>query len=202
MTEPAPRRAPASSAVGRRRLLVNATDLARQPGARRHVDATVALDDLDVDDPRLTGDVTIDVTAVSTLDDIEVAGTLLVAWADHCSRCLRPLSGPLVVDIDERYAEPSADPGRPDDPEAFPIVHGQIDLAPMVREELLLAVPDAPRCRPDCPGLCPICGADLTAGPCGCDTTVRDERWAVLDQLKGLQGDEPDDDETGDATTP
>ena len=63
-------------------------------------------------------------------------------------------------------------------------MNGQIDLAPMVREEVLLAVPDGPLCRPDCPGLCPICGADLAEGPCGCDTTERDERWAVLDQLR------------------
>ena len=65
------------------------------------------------------------------------------------------------------------------DPEAFPIEHGQLDLAPMVREEVLLGVPEAPLCRPDCPGLCPTCGADLQTGPCGCSTEVRDERWAA-----------------------
>ena len=54
----------------------------------------------------------------------------------------------------------------------------------MVREDVLLGVPDAPLCRADCPGLCPVCGADLADGPCDCDTTVRDERWAVLDQLR------------------
>ena len=72
----------------------------------------------------------------------------------------------------------------PRDPEAFPIENGQLDLAPMVREEVLLGVPDAPLCRDDCAGICPSCGADLNDGPCGCTTTVRDERWAVLDQLR------------------
>ena len=54
----------------------------------------------------------------------------------------------------------------------------------MVREEVLLAIPDAPLCRDDCPGLCPVCGADLQTAPCGCETAVGDDRWAVLDQLR------------------
>jgi uncharacterized protein len=161
------------------RLTVNAVELLRQPGTRRHMDAAVALAELDIDDPRLAGDVAVDVTAESTLDDIVVAGTLTVDWRDTCRRCLRPLSAPLVVDVEERYALPGASV----DPEAFPIEHGQLDLAPMVRENVLLGVPDAPLCRDDCPGLCPICGADLQTDPCACDTAVRDERWAVLDQL-------------------
>jgi uncharacterized protein len=161
-------------------LTVNAAELLRQPGARRHIEIVISLDELDVDDPRLEGDVAVDVTAESTLDDIDVTGTLTVAWRDTCRRCLRPLAGPLVVDVDERYA----DPGATVDLEAFAIEHDQLDLLPMVRENVLLGVPDAPLCRDDCPGLCPVCGADLQADPCTCDTAVRDERWAVLDQLR------------------
>lgn len=172
------------SEPGQRRLLVNAAELLRQPGTTRDVSTAVPLDAVGVDDPRVHGDVTVDVTATSTLDDIEVAGTLAVEWSDHCARCLRPLADTLRIDVAERYAEASDDPGRPTDPAAFPIEHGQLDLAPMVREEVLLGIPDAPRCRADCPGLCPVCGADLADGPCGCDTAVRDERWAALDQLK------------------
>ena len=54
----------------------------------------------------------------------------------------------------------------------------------MVREEVLLAIPDAPLCRDDCPGLCPVCGADLQTAPCECETAVGDDRWAILDQLR------------------
>ena len=54
----------------------------------------------------------------------------------------------------------------------------------MVREHVLLAVDDPRLCRPDCPGLCPVCGADLSAGPCECDAPVVDDRWAALDQLR------------------
>jgi uncharacterized protein len=48
-------------------------------------------------------------------------------------------------------------------------LHGNwLDLLPMVRDAIHLAVPIAPRCRPDCRGLCPECGADLNKGSCEC----------------------------------
>ena len=159
-------------------LVLNAAELLRQPGSHRRVEVDVSRGELGLADARLTGDVTVDVDVESTLDDVIVTGRLTTSWRDQCSRCLRPLSGVLEMGVDERYA---VDPGADD---AYPIVRGQLDLAPMLREEVLLAMPDAPLCRPDCPGLCPICGADLQEGPCGCDTTTRDERWAVLDQLR------------------
>ena len=137
----------------------------------RSISTSVAQADVDVDDPRLDGDVAIELALTSTLDDIEVVGTLTVDWSDECRRCLAPLAGPLTVEVDERYTPVADEPGRTADPEAFPIEHGQLDLAPMVREEVLLGVPDAPLCRDDCAGICPECGADLAAGPCGCEPT-------------------------------
>ena len=44
-----------------------------------------------------------------------------------------------------------------------------LDVSEEVREALLLEIPMAPRCREDCRGLCPGCGADLNEGPCGCE---------------------------------
>ena len=60
------------------------------------------------------------------------------------------------------------------------VVDDLIDLAPAVRDAVVLALPVAPLCRPDCPGLCAECGvrlADLT-GDHAHDTL--DPRWAVL----------------------
>lgn len=72
------------------------------------------------------------------------------------------------------------------DPDAFPIVGEQLDLAPAVRETVLLDAPSSPLCRPDCAGLCPRCGADLNQGPCGCADDLVDERWQALDALRDL----------------
>src|SRR6266516_1144628 len=73
-----------------------------------------------------------------------------------------------------------------EDPDAYPLASDatEIDLAPAVREELLLAVPRFLQCREDCRGLCPRCGQDLNAGPCGCAPGA-DPRWQALESLKG-----------------
>ena len=70
-------------------LRINAAELLREPGTRRRVDAQLALADVDAVDGRLAGDVAVDVTLESTLDTVEVAGTLTVDWSDTCRRCLR-----------------------------------------------------------------------------------------------------------------
>lgn len=167
-----------------RHLVINASELLREPGSRKHVSTVVGTSEIDAQHPAVTGDVTIDVDLESTLDDIGLTGTVHVPWTGQCRRCLRPLSDALTVDVDERYAEAASTPELIDDVDAFPIVRGQIDLAPMVRENVLLAADELRLCRDDCPGLCPICGADLMAGPCDCNADVVDERWAVLDRLR------------------
>ena len=160
-------------------LHVNAAELLREPGLHRRVEVTVAPRSIDAEHAAINGDVSADLELVSTLDDVALSGTIRVPWQGSCRRCLRPLEETIVVDVDERYAERPAEHD-----EAFPIEHGQIDLTPVLREHVLLAVDDARLCRPDCPGLCPVCGADLTAGPCQCDTAVVDDRWSALDQLR------------------
>jgi uncharacterized protein len=160
-------------------LHVNAAELLREPGLHRQVDVTVAAASIDAEHEAIDGDVSADLELVSTLDDIALSGTVRVPWRGSCRRCLRPLAEAIVVDVDERYAER---PAVHDD--AFPIAHGQIDLTPMLREHVLLAVGEDRLCRPDCPGLCPVCGADLAAGACTCDDAVVDERWSALDQLR------------------
>ena len=48
----------------------------------------------------------------------------------------------------------------------------EVDLEPLLHEQLVLAVPINPVCRPDCKGICPSCGADLNDKPCGCEDMV------------------------------
>jgi uncharacterized protein len=65
--------------------------------------------------------------------------------------------------------EEPEEPGRVPECDDGGGLHGNwLDLLPMVRDAIHLAVPIAPRCRPDCRGLCVECGADLNKGPCEC----------------------------------
>jgi uncharacterized protein len=90
----------------------------------------------------------------------------------------------MSVDLDEMYQKGTYDP------DAYEIENDQINLLPMVREGLLLAVPLSPLCREDCPGFCPQCGADLSETQCGCVTTDSDPRWSALENLKGVFPDD------------
>jgi uncharacterized protein len=49
---------------------------------------------------------------------------------------------------------------------------------------VLLELPQAPLCRPDCAGLCDVCGVNRNLEACTCSTTVSDARWSALDQLR------------------
>ena len=60
----------------------------------------------------------------------------------------------------------------------------EVNLAPLVRETLLLALPTKPLCREDCRGLCPRCGANRNGAECGCREEWRDPRLEVLRTLK------------------
>ena len=59
-----------------------------------------------------------------------------------------------------------------------------IDLDPLVREQVLLALPMHAVCREDCKGLCGTCGQNLNEGQCGCATTQVDPRLAALKNIK------------------
>jgi uncharacterized protein len=161
-------------------LLINAAELLRRPGNGRDIELSVNPADLDVDDERVAADADIDVRLhlESLPDGIVVAGGVSVPWTGTCRRCLKPASGIAVADVHELYQHTVTDP------DAFELLGDQLDLRPMVRELLLLEVPDTPLCRDDCAGLCPQCGVDRNETECSCTTTVVDPRWDALGALR------------------
>lgn len=109
---------------------------------------------------------------------IVASGTVHAPWVGECRRCLTQVSGDVVASVEELYVR------EPEEGEAYPIEGDHIDLEPLAREAIVLGLPLAPLCRPDCQGLCPVCGADRNAGDCGCDLGGGDPRWAALDALR------------------
>jgi uncharacterized protein len=160
-------------------LHVNAAELLREPGLRRHVSVAIAPADLDASHDTIHDDVSAELELESTIDDVALSGVIEVVWRGTCRRCLATFGATIVIDVDERYAERPAERD-----EAFAIEHGRIDLTAVLRENVLLAVEELRLCRDDCAGLCPTCGADLNAGQCACAIEFVDERWAILDELR------------------
>lgn len=120
-----------------------------------------------------------DVTLQSFIGGLRVKGSVSAPWFGVCRRCSDRVLGRSTVDVDERYV----DERGPEDEEAYLIENDFIDLAPMVHDAVLLDLPLAPLCKPDCAGLCPVCGGDRNVTMCDCQAPV-DSRWATLDGLK------------------
>ena len=109
-------------------------------------------------------------------------GSLRTAVRGECRRCLVPLSVAVTADVGALFTQ---DPDALEDPDSYPLAPDatEIDLTRAVREELMLAVPRYALCREECRGLCPRCGKDLNAGPCGCPPAT-ELRWQGLAALK------------------
>lgn len=105
-----------------------------------------------------------------------------------CMRCLEPAAPVFTVDARE-VSQPTESRRHQDeasDELTSPYVEdGVLDLSGWARDALALTVPASLLCRPDCAGLCPVCGVNLNeAGPDHNHEPTPDPRWAALSELR------------------
>ena len=124
-------------------------------------------------------DVEVRLVLTSFLGGVTASGTIVAPWRASCRRCAQSIRGVLDLRVNERF-RPGAEP---DDEDAYPLVNEEVDLRDLVRDAVVLELPLAPLCRPECAGLCPTCGSDRNEGDCGCQPDG-DPRWATLDALR------------------
>jgi uncharacterized protein len=130
-------------------------------------------------------DLTLDLRMESVSEGVLVSGTVSAPVAGECGRCLRPVSDSVVVTIQELYAyEHSATDETTDEDEVGRLQGDLVDLEPVLRDAVVLALPVTPLCRDDCPGLCPDCGVHWDELPAGHSHGQIDPRWAALTQLR------------------
>ncbi|MGI5213635.1 YceD family protein [Plantactinospora sp. CA-290183] len=168
-------------------LVLDTRDLPRRPGVLRTVTRTIpAPADLGVE---LIGvpegaDLSLDLRLESVSEGVLVSGTVTGPIEGECGRCLRPITDSLVVTIQELYAyERSTTDETTDEDEVGRIQGDLIDLEPVLRDAVVLALPTNPVCREDCPGLCPECGVHWDELPADHSHQQVDPRWAGLSQL-------------------
>jgi uncharacterized protein len=123
----------------------------------------------------------LDVRLESVTEGVYVSGSVRAPLAGECARCLDPLIDEIDVELAELFAYPDSVTDETTDEDELPrVVDEMIDVEQIVRDAVVLALPLAPLCSPDCLGLCPVCGekrADL-APDHGHETL--DPRWAAL----------------------
>jgi len=153
--------------------------------ARKHL-VDEELPDLDKD-LRLRAPVRGEITLIRTTDGVLVTGTLHTAVELDCDRCLEPFVTPVEIDLEEDFlATVDVLTGLPleipDDADPATLIDSQhvLDLTEVMRQNIIVALPMHPVCRPDCLGLCPECGQNLNEGPCACELLPADPRWDAL----------------------
>jgi uncharacterized protein len=171
-------------------LVLDTRELGRRPGSQRDVVITVpAPAELGIEVLRVPegSPVDIDLRLEAVMEGVLVTGTAQVVVEGECARCLEPIRDELEVTFQELYEyDDTRHRERGDseeDDETSRLEDDLLDLEPLLREAVVLALPFQPLCQPDCPGLCPECGARLADDPDHAHEAAVDPRWAALSTL-------------------
>jgi uncharacterized protein len=127
----------------------------------------------------------------SVTEGVLVTGTVTAPLAGQCARCLEPVTDELRVEVCElfAYAASATDTTTQLD-EVFRVEGDLLDVEPVVRDAVVLALPWTPLCRADCGGLCPQCGQRVDDLPADHTHDLVDPRWAALAAFRPQNNDE------------
>ena len=116
-----------------------------------------------------------DVKIIGAVEDVgrcfEVSGHIECQKIFTCDRCLAQATENQIHEFAEEFDKSAA-------------VDDLIDVTELLRDVLLAGQPMKNLCKADCKGLCPVCGANLNEGDCGCDKFIVDPRLAALKNFK------------------
>ncbi len=159
---------------------IDVRDLVGSPGASRRSTVRGTVEDLGTELARVPDDAPIDADLLleSIVEGILVSGNVRGTLALHCARCLKAFDGSFAIEVEELFT-PDAD----EDADEYPLdPAGELDPEQMIRDAVGVELPFSPLCRPDCLGLCEVCGGDRNLGECPGHRPV-DPRFAVLSDL-------------------
>jgi uncharacterized protein len=171
-------------------LVLDTSELSRRPGTMRRATLTVPPPaGLGVAMVRLRddADIELDLRLESALEGVLVSGTVRGQYTGECVRCLDPVTGEVAADVQELFVYPDVEREQGDEEEAPRLVGTLLDLEPVVRDALVLALPLQPVCNEDCHGLCPECGTRLADEPDHRHERI-DPRWAALQDAVPIPG--------------
>lgn len=162
-------------------------ELGRRPGTMRRYSRTIpapggddrfGLDTIYVPEGE---PIELDLRLEAVSEGVYVSGTASTSLAGECARCLDELSDEVTADLGELFAYPGGVTDETTDEDELPrVVDDQVDVQQTVRDAIVLPLPMAPLCRPDCPGLCPECGEKRADLPPDHGHETLDPRWAAL----------------------
>lgn len=163
--------------MGRSPLVEHVGELRRHHGVPKPFLADVTLDGLGLSSAWVPAndEVNVDLTLEAIHEAVVATGTISFSWEGACRRCLERVGGHREVAVREVFEI------TPVEGETWPLGVDTLDIEPMARETVLLALPLAPLCRADCPGPAPARFPTITAEEPS--RPPPDPRWAALDAL-------------------
>lgn len=168
----------------RKPLVIDTRELGRRPGSMREVRFPApAPEDLggELIGVPVGTDVDLDLRLESVMEGVLVSGTATAPLTGECGRCLESVDDMLTVDLQELFAYAE---GESEDEEISVMDGDLLDLEPVLRDAVVLALPLTPLCSEDCRGLCVECGERLDDLPEDHAHQSADPRWAALDTLR------------------
>ena len=167
-------------------------DLNALDGSSKSVELEIPISgiDLGIEYARLSGPVRLECEIARAAFQTRVAGSIASELDVDCTRCLTSVSAPIAFDFAIEYvdAEHFGSEGEHEidakNLSADSLDKDQLDLNEVVREQLLLNLPDRVLCTENCKGLCETCGANRNSTDCDCKQEEIDPRWAALQDLK------------------
>ncbi|KAA1418534.1 DUF177 domain-containing protein [Nocardioides humilatus] len=178
-----------SSLDPRAPLVLDTRELGRRPGSQREVSLTApAPADLGIEVLTVTegSQIDFDLRLEAVMEGVLVTGTAQAVVDGECARCLEPIHEDIEVTFQELFVYEDRRHDEQDDSEddeTSRLEDDLVDLEPLLRDAVVLALPFQPLCQPDCPGLCPECGVRLIDEPGHTHEAAVDPRWAALGKL-------------------
>ena len=127
--------------------------------------------------------VELDLRTEAVMEGVLVTGTAKAVLEGECARCLEPISDEIEVRFQELFVYDDREVDPDEELEVSKLQDDLVDLEPLLRDAVVLALPFQPLCEDDCPGLCVECGARLADDPGHAHEAAIDPRWAALTEL-------------------
>ncbi len=146
--------------------------------------------DLESDDTKLKDEAKVRGKLTKHIVQVDVEGSISATIQIECTRCLQPVENHLRFPFEaafvaeENYTKAKEAELNANDLDVSVFNGQKIDLTELVREQILLNLPEQVFCQEDCKGLCEKCGANRNLIDCKCIDKEVDPRWAALKNLK------------------
>lgn len=167
--------------------MLDTRELGRRPGSQLEVSRSApAPADLGIEVLRVPegSPVVLDLRLESVMEGVLVTGTARATLDGECARCLEPISDEIEARFQELFVYEEHQTPHDEDDEVSTLEKDLLDLEPVLRDAVVLALPFRPLCEDDCLGLCTECGARLADDPEHSHEAAIDPRWAGLTTLK------------------